>query len=388
LNWPVAITVLAAMAQLAIITTKHVVELRSGLAVIQALAAIAIIVVVGVWALRRSKRPETTTEQRLGGVLAVLFALGSLLMAPVLWVIGMVLSSEFLHGLGAAFAGGGAWGRPLRVRGKQVHPELCEGTDWARGNLPNASALDPATRAALEALWLHDAQKEHASVPAFARISWLLAAVGAPADLSAWSLQAAQEEVEHTRLCFALAQGYGGRSHTVEPMPELAFGMGKIDDPLLVLAIESLKDGCQLEDFNADVALACSHVCQEPVTQAVLLQIAREERSHAEFSWTLLHWLIQRDPARVLPGLQRALKQLDDYPRPTAATPQVAALIAQADPEALLAHGRLPDARWKQIWDERLLQTRQRYQTLTTNRNKPINTTSHRTARSLDQLSA
>ena len=49
----------------------------------------------------------------------------------------------------------------------------------------------------------------------------MLAAVGAPADLLERSFAAAQEEIEHTRLCFALAAGYGGRSHGVEPMPEL-----------------------------------------------------------------------------------------------------------------------------------------------------------------------
>ena len=44
-------------------------------------------------------------------------------------------------------------------------------------------------RAALEALWLHDAQKEHASVPAFSRISWMLAAVGAPADVALLAIE-------------------------------------------------------------------------------------------------------------------------------------------------------------------------------------------------------
>src|SRR5262249_34788491 len=155
--------------------------------------------------------------------------------------------------------------------------------------------LDEPTRRALEALWLHDAQKEHASVPAFARISWLLAAVGAPADLAEGAHRAALEEIDHTRRCFALAAGYAGRSHSVEPMPDLLLdGLALRGDPRVVLARESLADGCQLEDFNADVAAACAVVCEEPATGAVLDRIAVEERSHADFSWALLRWLLAR----------------------------------------------------------------------------------------------
>ena len=94
----------------------------------------------------------------------------------VAWLAGMLA-----FGMGSA--GGGAWGRPLRLRGQQRHPELRLGASWTRGAKPSTQGLDAATCAALEALWLHDAQKEHASVPAFARIAWLLSAVGAPPEL-------------------------------------------------------------------------------------------------------------------------------------------------------------------------------------------------------------
>lgn len=115
-------------------------------------------------------------------------------------------------------------------------------------------------------------------MPAFARVSWMLAAVGARAELIAWCHRAALEEIEHARLCFALAAGYGGRSHTVAPMPELARGgLGAPGDLLLALLEESLADGCLLEDFN--IAAECAAVCAEPPTRAVLQRIAREEAS-------------------------------------------------------------------------------------------------------------
>lgn len=273
--------------------------------------------------------------------------------APVGWLVGVAVLA-----MGSI---GGAWGRPLRIRGRQLHGALREGSDWTRGERPDPSQLDEATRRALEGLWLHDAQKEHASVPAFSRVSWMLAAVGAPAELLEWCHRAALEEIEHTRLCFALAAGYGGRSHSVRSMPELVAGLGDVDgDPLVTLAVESLSDGCQLEDFNADVAAACAHVCREPVTRGVLEQIATEERSHAEFSWAVLQWLLERDGDRIRPALNAALARLHAYRRPTAVGGDKRALVARADPELLRAHGRLPDARWAELWTQRLQETERR----------------------------
>lgn len=300
--------------------------------------------IAGIQAIRAARKSP--------GVAIVAVILGPLitLATPVVWFLGLVAVS--------APPLGGAWGRPLRIRGQQRHPSLRAGSDWTQGERPSPAGLDEPTRAALEALWLHDAQKEHASVPAFSRISWLLAAVGAPADLLAWSHRAALEEIDHTRRCFALAAGYAGRSHSVEPMPDLLLGgLDLQGDPRAVLAAESLADGCQLEDFNADVAAECARVCEEPVTRSVLAQIAREERSHAEFSWALVTWLLQRDRPYVEAALRDALAKLARYPRPTAVSADKQERVARADPDALRRHGRLPDARWAALWDARLALT-------------------------------
>lgn len=269
---------------------------------------------------------------------------------PVMFV-AMVLNS--LSGMG--------WGRPLRVRGRQVFPQLTRGSDWTEGARPSTAGLDSATCAALEALWLHDAQKEHASVPAFSRIAWMLAAVGAPAHLLAGAHRAALEEVEHAQKCFALAAGYGGRSHSVEPMPDLLLaGMDLQGDPLSVLAVESLQDGCLLEDFNADVAAASALVCEEPVTRKVLEQIAREERSHAEFSWAVLAWALERSPDVAGLAVDEAAAALHRIARPRAVGSNHWLLVLKADRAALVRHGRIPDERLAELWERRLAQTRER----------------------------
>lgn len=310
--------------------------------------------VQGVRFVMRSKQ-----DKRYGspGVVRLVLGLVTFLGAGVGWLGGVV--SQALGSMG------GAWGRPLRVRGRQLHPELCEGADWTRGARPSPEGLDGPTRRALEALWLHDAQKEHASVPAFARLSWLLATVGAPVELAEWCHRAALEEIEHTRLCFALAAGYGGTSHSVEPMPDLLLGgLDGVKDPRLTLAAESITDGCLLEDYNADVAAECARACEEPATRAVLEQIAREERSHADFSWALVRWLLERHPAAVRPAVEAELSRLEAVRRPTAVSSEKASLVALADAAALRRHGRLPDTEWARLWARRLEETKRRVRAL------------------------
>ena len=317
------------------------------LSLVQTIVSVRVIVA----AARSSQRGGLRIGLIAGGVVATL---GTLLA----WMAGLLA-----YGLGA----GGAWGRPLRLRGRQLHPNLRIGANWTRGTCPDPTGLDDGTRRALEALWLHDAQKEHASVPAFARISWLLSAVGAPPELLRGAQQAALEEIDHAERCFALAAGYGGRQHTVEPMPELIDGQPfSLRDPLSTLVYESVTDGVQLEDFNADVAALCAAVCEEPVTRAVLQQIAVEERSHAAFSLQLVRWVQRIDPVRAAAAVARALADLDGYARPTAVSYDKQALLADADPAALRRHGRLTDAEWADAWQKRLAATRSLFQSDTT----------------------
>jgi hypothetical protein len=320
------------------------------LALLQLVSGFAALVLGIATAVQRSRAGQSKNA-------GVVIALGGFFGA-----VGALVGGTLGFGLLALGSMGGAWGRPLRIRGRVMHPELTEGTDWTLGDTPDTTGLDDATRAALAALWLHDAQKEHASVPAFARVTWMLTAMGAPAELVDRTLVAAREEVEHTRRCFALAAGYGGRSHTVEPMPDLLLG-GGLDvkgDAFVHLALESLKDGCLLEDYNADVAAECAVTCREPVTRAVLTQIAREERSHAELSWSILAWALARGGAPVRERCARELSTLGAIERPTAVSAEKQALVDRADPELLRAHGRLPDARWAALYVARLAATRAR----------------------------
>jgi hypothetical protein len=264
------------------------------------------------------------------------------------------------------------WGRPLRWQGKLLHPELQEGSDWTTGEQPSTTGLDIPTRRALEAYWLQDAQKEYGSVPAFARIGWLLSAVGAPPHLVTGAYQAALQETHHAQRCFAMASGYGGRSFTAQPLPELLVGsLGVQGNALAVLACESLRDGCLIEDFNADIAQASLDICQEPVAQGVLAMIAKEERFHGEFSWQLLEWVVSKKNDEVIQALKKAIAALDNESRPSAAcTPQVKPFLQNASESDLVNHGRLPDEQWQPLWEMRLQATKQRACALLERNNK------------------
>ncbi len=242
----------------------------------------------------------------------------------------LALVGGFFALLASGIGGGGAWGRPLRIRGKQRHPSLTEGADWTEGERPDPSGLDLSTRRALEALWLTMRRRStRRSLPSRASRGCSPRLVRRRSCSSGHTARPSRR-FGHTRACFALAAGYAGRSHTVEPMPDLL--LARFDprqDPRVTLAIESLGDGCQLEDFNADVAAACAAACTEPATRRVLQKIAREERTHADFSWAVLDWLLARHRAPVTPAIERTLAKLRDYPRPTAVAHDKRALLAR-----------------------------------------------------------
>lgn len=243
-------------------------------------------------------------------------------------------------------------GRPLRIEGEPITTEVraANAGVWAQGLRPDASRLDESTRQALAKLWLEDARGEHASIPAFSRISWQLAALGAPPELIAQAHQAAIEEIGHARLCFALAEGYSGEAYQVEPIPQMLQGGLEVSaDPIASMAEETLFDGCLMEGFFAELAARALSQSAEPAVQAALAQIAKEEKSHADFSWALLKWLRKQNPQAVEAIIQNGIKEFPSRSRPKAPSRNKG-----ADPQLLMQHGKLPDGEWQEVWDRHI----------------------------------
>jgi len=281
------------------------------------------------------------------------YFLGSLFGGIAVGAAGLFVAAVSL----LSFAAIAPWGRPLRIRGKMVHPSLAPGGEWAAGDKPNCEGLSPASREALATLWHHDAQKEHASVPAFSRLAWLLAGLGAPAELLEHTHRAGMQEIDHARRCFALAGGYAGKNLTVQPMPEILqapLGVGR--DPLLAVALESLRDGCLVEDFNADVARVAAEHARDPAAKKLAEIIARDEREHADLAWQVVEWCIAVGGPRLKRALAAATEKLP-ITGPRAYAQEDGPLVATASPQALVDHGRVPADQWAAIYDRRRART-------------------------------
>jgi hypothetical protein len=257
----------------------------------------------------------------------ILWAIGGLLAMGMVTLVGFVVVN--------AQTSGGVEGRPLRVRGKIVAAPLAESEGWrSAGAEPDVSSLSPGARAILAQTWIENARSEHASVPAFSRLSLTLMSLGAPARLVEGAHRAALEEIEHARLAFALAGAYAGQSVAPGALPELRSAPAVTAGSLSELAIESLTDGCLNEGFAAAAATASGARARDVAVREAWSAIARDESSHADLAWDVLQWCLdQGDPA-----LGRRLRKAIHTVPPSVAAPGAPEHLAGE----LEAHGWLP----------------------------------------------
>ncbi len=230
-------------------------------------------------------------------------------------------------------------GRALRVARRVVAAPAVDGTGWETERaIPDASPLSPEVRGALARLWMESARGEHASVPAFSRLSLSLVALGAPARLVEAAHRAALEEIEHARLGFSFASAYAGEPVGPGPLPELQRASAVTATSLAALAAESLIDGCLLEGVAAEVARRALFRARDRQVRAALAVIARDEASHAELAWDVVQWCCERGGEGVRRRLTAALG--------AAPASMTAPRIPEALADVLADHGWLSQADW------------------------------------------
>jgi hypothetical protein len=222
-------------------------------------------------------------------------------------------------------------GRPFRVDGelRVAKVQACEG--WGGRESAVDLELDGATRAALSRAWLVDAQLEHASVAAFARLTLQLMALGAPAHLVRESQQASLDEIEHAELCFGLASRYGNRAFGPGDL-EL---QGALDDlSLEALLTSSIEEGCIGETVAAMMAGEQASVALDARAKTALERITRDETRHSALAWRIVRWVLERQPS-----LQHTARST--FERLLSKREPAAALSVRIDSTAFRAHGRL-----------------------------------------------
>ena len=242
---------------------------------------------------------------------------------------------------------GGVSGRALRVKRRIVTAAAGRTRGWTGTYQPDLSQLallSAPARAALARHWHQAALSEHASVPAFSRLSMTLMALGAPGRLVDRAHHAAREEIGHARLAFSIASAYAGTEVAPGPLTELANAPSITAKSLRALAAESLIDGCLLEGFAAAALVAAQALVADRSLRAALASIAREEASHAQFAWDIVDWCMEEE-SPLLGAVLVPLVERQPIPAPPAA------FIAALEPE-MTAHGVLASADWKRLFRE------------------------------------
>lgn len=184
-------------------------------------------------------------------------------------------------------------GRPFVVDGVARVAELVAGRGWSGATKRVVEGVDDALRSELGAYWARVGALEHASVASFARATLWLMAVGAPADLIEASLAAGQDEVEHARLTFALAEAYGAVAR--QPGP-LAIERSLDDLGIEALVVHTIDEACINETLAALEAREACLGCVHESPRRALEQIAADEFRHAALGWRIVAWALEQRP--------------------------------------------------------------------------------------------
>jgi rubrerythrin len=146
------------------------------------------------------------------------------------------------------------------------------------------AALPRTAASRLGVFFANIARLEAAAVFAFQRMARELSLLGAPAELIARCLSAANDELRHARLTAALAQRFGA----VPVAPAItAHGLRSRFE----IALENAVEGCVRETYGALVAHHQAQLARDPEVAAVMRAIAPDETRHAELAWRVAAWL-------------------------------------------------------------------------------------------------
>lgn len=159
--------------------------------------------------------------------------------------------------------------------------------------LPTLQAVPSELREPLAAQWRHAAQMEHASIASFGQFALQLLALGAPAELVERAHVAALDEIEHARICFALASAYGGERCGPGPLDAITGGFAS---DLEAVVCANVEEGCVGETLAALEAREAARLAGDPTVASALEAIAFDEEQHAQLGWSVWGWALRMAP--------------------------------------------------------------------------------------------
>lgn len=180
-------------------------------------------------------------------------------------------------------------GRPLVIEG-QVHFAKPTGRDdWQKKLAFDPVNLNAQDRSIAANHYAAIAAMEHASVASFARFSLQLMALGAPADLLRDAHQAALDEIEHTRITYALVNLF---SKTNVGPDKLPIAVASIDANIENFVKALVLEGCVGETLGAAEGQEAARYAAWPEIAEPLAKIAQDEENHATLAWRTLQWAL------------------------------------------------------------------------------------------------
>jgi hypothetical protein len=142
---------------------------------------------------------------------------------------------------------------------------------------------------------------EASSVASFSKLALDLMHWGAPFSLVQRVLAAAQDEVEHAKICFERSATTGARG--------LALGRMRLPRRLKLHSLSRLVHEVALDGlFNE--SLSVEILAQAASDDPVLAGIGRQEQGHATLAWDILLWARRAHPRSARRGLKQALARL------------------------------------------------------------------------------
>ena len=210
------------------------------------------------------------------------------------------------------------------------------------GLLPTLSetAVPPELAQALAQSWGEAALAEHASIASFGRFSLQLLAVGAPPALLVDTHRAALDEVEHARMCFAIAGIFAGEPLGPGPLAVEPHALGSLELPAVAAA--TAVEGCLGETLGVHEAEEAARLSESPAIRAALTTIARDESRHAELAWRFLGWAIATGGSATRAAVREAVAA-------ALAQGEQGGPNARAIDEQLVPYGRLSAARRRRL---------------------------------------
>jgi len=207
------------------------------------------------------------------------------------------------------YLSGGAHGRPLRTK-----DGFATGAKVQTSQSPETpSFFSKYDSTSIEKLWLHKAQAEWMSVPAFTQLANDLKHVGAPAQLVSKTLTAKDDEIRHAILAGGIASMASGKPLEIQEAKPRYRTPAKGTDGLIRLAIESWLDGCLHEGLAAQEVKVQAEQAKEEKVREALSQIASDESEHHELAWEIMGWAVQQKPKEVKEALRAVLETLPPH---------------------------------------------------------------------------